>query len=143
MRRSLLLVLLLLVATLAGCGDSRPPARSSQAYNDFALQFTRALGRRDYTGAHAMLASSYAAQVGAAKLQSEFEQLVPRNVGVTKVEAIGEPLTDWPDRAPEQTAILYVTLEGTGLEEFEALSLTLGEEGGQQKVSGIEYGRMD
>ena len=141
MRMSLLVLLFLLA--LSGCGDSRPPARSSQAYNDFAVQFTRALGRRDYAGAHAMLAHSHAARVSAAQLQAEFEQLVPRNVEVTKVEAIGEPLTDWPDRAADQTAVIYVTIEGAGLEEFEALSLTLGEEGGQQKVSAIEFGRAD
>ena len=29
------------------------------------------------------------------------------------------------------------------MEEFEAMSLALGEEAGQQKVSDIEYGRTD
>lgn len=136
-------VSLLLSVALAGCADSRPPPRPAQAYKDFATQFTRTLGRRDYAAAHAMLAAPYAARVDAAQLQADFEALVPRGVQVSGVEAIGEPLTQWPDMAPEQTAMVYLTLEGSGLEEFEALTLYLSEEGGQQKVYEIEYGRAD
>jgi len=90
-----------------------------------------------------MLGKSYAATVDAARLQSDFEALVPRSASGLKATAVDDPLTDWPDRAPGATAIVYVTIEGNGIEEFEAISLTLGDEAQQQKVFGIEYGRMD
>lgn len=139
-----LVIALLLVAVLAACGgEKRPLPRSAQAYNSFAVMFAEALNRRDYAGAHAMLTPAHAAKVSAAQLKSDFEALVPSNVTGLRAEAIGEPLTEWPDQALNDTAIIYVTIEGAGLEEFEAITLTLGEEAGQQKVSAIEYGRSD
>lgn len=144
--RHALFASLLLVLTLAGCGkggEVSVPKRSAQEYNAFAESFTEALTRRDYAGAHAMLGAGYAAKVDAAQLKSDFEALVPTSASGLKATAIGDPLTDWPDRAPGETAIVYVTIEGEGIEEFEAISLTLGDEARQQKVFGIEYGRMD
>lgn len=151
MPRLTLCVALLFAAALSGCGNAdesaaRPPARSAQAHNDFALTFTKTLFRRDYASASAMLARPYAAEVAVAQLKSDFDALVSRSATGLRAEAIGEPLTDWPDRAPDETAIIYVSIEGTGLDEFDeptAISLTLGEEAGQQKVFGIEYGRAD
>ena len=136
---------LVLSLTLAGCsaGGGDAPQRAAREYNDFAVRFTETLGRRDYASAHAMLGKTYAATVDAAHLQSDFEGLVPRSATALRATAIGEPLTEWPDQASDETAIVYVTIEGRGIEEFEALSLTLGNEAQQQKVFGIEYGRMD
>ena len=137
-------IALLLLAALTACGgEKRPLPRSGQAYNTFAVMFAEALNRREYAGAHAMLMPAQAAKVSAAQLKSDFESLVPASVTGLRAQAIGEPLTEWPDQALTDTAIVYVTIEGSGLEEFEAITLTLGEDAGQQKVSAIEYGRTD
>lgn len=146
-----ILCVLLLAVALSGCGNSdesaaRPPPRSAQAYNDFALAFTETLFRRDYASAHAMLARPYAAEVAVAQLESDFDALVARSATGLRAEAIGEPLTEWTDQAADETAIIYVSIDGTGIDEFDeptAISLTLGEESGQQKVFEIEYGRAD
>lgn len=143
MRHSLLVLLLPLLLAACGTQDEGAPSRTAQEYNDFAERFTETLGRRDYAAAHAMLGDAYGATVDAARLQSEFEALVPPGATGLEATAIGEPLTEWPDRGAGETAIVYVTIEGSGLEEFEALSLTLGEQAQQQKVFGIEFGRMD
>jgi hypothetical protein len=142
-RQSLLVLLLPLLLAACGTQDEDAPARTAQEHNDFAERFTETLGRRDYAAAHAMLGDAYAATVDAAQLQSQFEALVPPDATGLEATAIGEPLTEWPARAAGETAIVYVTIEGSGLEEFEALSLTLGEEAEQQKVFGIEFGRAD
>ena len=145
-RATLALLLLALASTLAGCGKGGAPAappRSAQEYNAFAVQFTETLGRRDYASAHAMLGKAYAATVDAARLQADFEALVPRSVSGIKATTHTDPLTDWPAKGPGVAAMVYVTIEGSGLEEFEAISLDLGDEAGQQKVFGIEYGRAD
>lgn len=150
MRNSILFALVLALA-LSACGEmeqnpARPPARTAQAHNDFAVRFTQALFRRDYANAHAMLAQPYAATVDVSQLQADFDALVSRSATGLRAEAIGEPLTDWPDRGEDETAIVYVAIDGTGMDEFDeptAISLTLGEEAGQQKVFGIEYGRAD
>lgn len=146
-----ILPLLLIAFARSACGEmdeskSRPPERSAQAYNDFAVTFANVLIRRDYANAHAMLAQPYAAKVAVAQLRSEFDALVAPSATGLRAEAIGEPLTEWPDRAADETAVIYVAIDGSGIDEFDeptAISLTLGEEAGQQKAFGIEYGRAD
>jgi hypothetical protein len=96
-----------------------------------ALDFARALVRRDYPAAHAMCSRRLRARLDVATLREQFERMIPLDWGqVDPIEL--EDRDEWP--------FVYVVLGGDGYSEAIIIeSFTL--EDGQARIDAVEFGR--
>ncbi len=89
--------------------------------------------------AHRILSDRMAADTAASDLKAHFDALSNDMGGVTEV---GQPmviLEDWPDKAEDDLAVVYVPLEGDVFSE--AITLTVSKENDALRISSIEWGR--
>ena len=96
-----------------------------------ALDFARALVRRDYPAAHAMCSRQLQARLDIAALREQFERMIPLDWGqVDPIEL--EDSDEWP--------FVYVVLGGDVYSEAIIIeSFTL--EDGQARIDAVEFGR--
>ena len=106
---------------------------------EVGADFVRALADGDANTAHGLLTSQLASNLAAGDLLAEFGALAEDLGGVT---GIGEPmviLTDWPDMAEGDRAMVYVPIEGDVFSE--AVTLTVSEVDSVLRVSSVAWGR--
>ena len=104
-----------------------------------AAAFARAIVAGDEITAHEMLSNELGAEVAPTDLSSQFEPLAEDMGGVT---GIGQPmviLEEWPEKAADDRAMVYVPLEGDVFSE--AITVTVSEIENALRISSIEWGR--
>lgn len=104
-----------------------------------AAAFVSSIAKGEHILAHEFLSPALARAVSPEELADEFHLLAGDMDGVTN---IGEPiviLDDWPSKAPNDLAVVYVPLEGDVYSE--AITITLSELDGKLFVTDIEWGR--
>lgn len=86
-----------------------------------------------------MLAVAVGQAVSGSELSAEYSALADDMGGVT---GIGEPmiiLEDWPDKAADELAVVYVPLEGDVFSE--AITVTVARSDDGLLISNVEWGR--
>lgn len=106
---------------------------------EVGAEFVGALAAGDANSAHQLLTSQLASDVAASDLLAEFEALADELGGVTGIGQAMVILTEWPDMAKEDRAMVYVPVEGDMFSE--AVTLTLSEVDNTLRVSSVEWGR--
>ncbi|MBT8099314.1 MAG: hypothetical protein KJO82_06170 [Gammaproteobacteria bacterium] len=104
-----------------------------------ASDFAVAIVDRNTDRAHAMLTQGLRGSMQPAELLSELDVLADDMGGVN---GIGEPmkiLDDWPGKAANELAMIYVPLLGDVYSE--AVTLTIANEDDRIRIGAIEWGR--
>ena len=86
-----------------------------------------------------MLTSDLSRDISVADLTGQFDAIAEDMGGVTGIGDAVAILEDWPGKAANELAMVYVPLEGDVYSE--AITLTLAELSGELCISGIEWGR--
>ena len=89
--------------------------------------------------AHSMLSAELHAITSAADITDEYDAMVGDMGGVNNIGDATGILNDWPDKAKNEVAIVYVPLQGDTYSE--AITVTLEQSEGKLAVSHIEWGR--
>ena len=138
--------MLLAIALLGGCTDSRTPANSTSiteemrmSYSEFATDFARALTAGDYDAAYAMLSPELQRKYRADSLGYEFEEMVSYGESPAKVDGVIETLDDWPDKTADDIGWAYVSVSGD--DYAEAVTVIVSATGNGMAISSIEWGR--
>ena len=96
-----------------------------------AIEFARALSKREYDAAHAMFSQELRSQVNVDRLREEFEDMIPLDWGVVDPIELEES-GDYP--------FIYVVLGGYVYSEA-IISDSFFIENNQVKVDSYEFGR--
>jgi hypothetical protein len=85
-----------------------------QSEQVIALQFAEVIASQKYTEAYAMTCREYQQRVTLSQMQAFYEHVIPEDWGeMTNIEAVGETLTNWPDKQQNDRGWVYVSLEGS------------------------------
>ena len=106
---------------------------------DKAVSFATAIVGHDTAVAYGMLSDDLADQEFIAELADQVKNLTEDMGGVT---AIGEAMVlmeDWPERASNDIAVVYVPLQGDTYSE--AVTVTLADFNGELRITSVELGR--
>ncbi len=112
----------------------------SMSYStEFAASFVATIVDGHADQAHEMLSATLSKDMSAADLANEFTALSEDMGGVTGIGEPMEVLDDWPGKAANELALVYVPLLGDVYSE--AVSVTVAQTDGALRVSGVEWGR--
>jgi hypothetical protein len=131
---------LVALTLLPGCAREQPRvAESGGDYQATALAFVKALVARDYAAAYALTSASYRQANSQEAMQAAFERVVPTDWKTVGPVAVGETMTDWPDKQSGDVGWVYVSVAGDTYSE--AVIAVVTREGGELKVRSADFGR--
>lgn len=104
-----------------------------------ATAFVKAIVDGNTRRAHAMLSDEMRAITNTADIADEYDVMVDDMGGVNSIGKAQEILSDWPGKAQNEIAIVYVPLQGDTYSE--AITVTLAQIDGELAISNIEWGR--
>ena len=119
-----------------------PSPPSTQAAEETALRFTRALAQRDYARAYALTTAEYQARTSVHDLQTAFGRIIPLDWGPIDLQLPPDAvLESWPDKQPADVGWVYIGLEGKVYSYGEAVNILIAQDGKTLKVRDVEFGR--
>lgn len=137
------MVMLLTVAAiaLAGCSGRETPMPSGNGsdYRQIALEFTQFLAAREYPKAYALTSQEYRLRTSAEQLQAYFETIVPTDWGPIGPIEVGQTMTSWPGKRPDDLGWAYVSIGGDVYSE--AVTVVVSAENGEPRIREVEFGR--
>ena len=104
-----------------------------------AMAFVKAIVDGNAGVAHTMLSNELRATTSAADIADEYDVMVDEIGGVESIGEAMEILDDWPDKAQNEVAMVYVPLQGDTYSE--GITVTLAHIEGKLAVSHMEWGR--
>ncbi len=104
-----------------------------------ATAFVKAIVDGNIAVAHTMLSDELRATTSAADIADEYDVMVDEMGGVESIGEAMKILDDWPDKAQNEVAMVYVPLQGDTYSE--AITVTLAQVDEKLTVSHIEWGR--
>ena len=136
----IMLLVLFLTVTLS-CSRTEADMTTSDVGEvaEMSLTFAKALSDRDYATAYSMTSEEFKSQYSMARLQEDFEAVVPTDWGTVGPIGVGEVMQEWPARRTSDVAWVYVYIGGDVYSE--AVSVVLTTESGALKIREVEYGR--
>ena len=108
-------------------------------YEQFAVQFARALTEGDFDAAHRMLSTDLRQQLSADNLGAEFDSMTDYFDSAAKVDGHTETMSDWPGKRADDLGWVYVSISGTPCSEAVIVIVSSGGDG--MAISSIEWGR--
>lgn len=133
----------LMVAAILGVGCSREepttPSGGARDHGQVALEFARSLAAREYPKAYAMMSHGYRQERTVDELQIGFEAIVPRAWGAIGPIEVGQTMTSWPGKQPDDVGWAYVSIGGEAYSE--AVIVIVTSENGEARIREVEFGR--
>jgi hypothetical protein len=136
-----LVPLFVVAIVFSGCSKEEPNMSSGNisGYQQIALEFTKALAAREYPKAYAMTSQEYRKRTTAEQLRTAFENIVPIDWGQIGPIEVGQTMTSWPGKRPEDVGWAYVSIGGDVYSE--AITVVVTSESGESKIREVEFGR--
>lgn len=113
-------------------------AKGTQS-EELALEFARALARRDYRAAYSMTSREFQSTCSCEQMQENFESIIPEDWGSVDPIEIGTKMDNWPTKGANDLEWVYVVLGGDVYSE--AVVVVVSEEDGVLRVREVEWGR--
>ncbi|WP_343880928.1 hypothetical protein [Rhodanobacter caeni] len=138
---SFLATLFVVAIVIAGCSKEEPKMSSgnTSSYQQIALEFTKSLAAREYQKAYAMTSQEYRKRTTAEQLRTAFENIVPTDWGQIGPIDVGQTMSSWPGKRPDDVGWAYVSIGGDVYSE--AITVVVASEGGESKIGEVEFGR--
>jgi hypothetical protein len=138
---SFLATLFVVAIAFAGCSkeETKMPSGDTSDYQQIALEFTKLLAAREYPKAYAMTSQEYRKRTTAEQMRTAFENIVPTDWGQIGPIEVGQTMTSWPGKRPEDTGWAYVSIGGDVYSE--AITVVVTSESGESKIREVEFGR--
>lgn len=115
------------------------PSMNTSDYRQVALEFANSLAVREYSKAYAMTAQEFRKRTTAEQLRTAFESIVPTDWGAMGPIEVGQTMTSWPGKRPEDLGWAYVSIGGDVYSE--AIIVVVTSESGEAKIREVEFGR--
>lgn len=115
------------------------PSGETSGYQQIAREFTKLLAAREYPKAYAMTSQEYRKRTTAEQLRTAFETIVPTDWGPMGPIQVGQTMTSWPSKRPEDLGWAYVSIGGDVYSE--AITVVVTSESGEARIREVEFGR--
>jgi hypothetical protein len=136
-----IMLLVLFLTVPLGCSRTEADRTTSDVgeVEEMSLTFAKALSDRDYATAYSMTSEEFKSQYSLARLQEDFEAVVPTDWGTVGPIGVGEVMQEWPARKASDVAWVYVYIGGDVYSE--GLSVVFTTESGALRIREVEFGR--
>jgi hypothetical protein len=104
-----------------------------------ASDFAQTLIAEEFEAARTYLTTEAQREYTTARLAASYHDMIAYGSGPIDLDGHHEFLADWSTRHARDIGWIYVSISGTDF--VEAISVVVSEEGGEPKVSEIEWGR--
>jgi hypothetical protein len=136
-----LVTLFVAAIVFGGCSKEEPKMSSenTSGYQQVALEFTKSLAAREYPKAYAMTSQECRKRTTVEQLRAAFENIVPSDWGQIGPIEVGQTMTSWPGKRPDDVGWAYVSIGGDVYSE--AITVVVTSEDGESKIREVEFGR--
>jgi hypothetical protein len=136
MRTWTVLLVVMLSLPHSGC-HSKPNMNSAHVI--LADRFATALVKGDFDRAHELLSREAKRTLSVSELRKQYKEMTDYGGGPATQVQVMQHLSNWPGKQKDDVAWIYVAISGHTFSE--GITVIVSDEGGQELIRSIEWGR--